>query len=127
MPDNAVKLYIVASSDKGLCGGIHSSVSKATKKVLVDNPEAKVIVLGDKAKAQLSRGFKNNIAYNYNQIGKAVPTYSEAAAVARSILDSEIKFDGVEIIYNVFKSVIAYEPGTIKAYSKDLLENSGSF
>ncbi|KAF9416772.1 atp3 gamma subunit of the F1 sector of mitochondrial F1F0 ATP synthase, partial [Podila epigama] len=47
------KVYIVSSSDRGLCGGIHSSVAKATRKLMAeDSVQSKIIVLGDKAKGQ---------------------------------------------------------------------------
>ncbi|KAG9075168.1 atp3 gamma subunit of the F1 sector of mitochondrial F1F0 ATP synthase, partial [Ceratobasidium sp. UAMH 11750] len=36
-PAGGKKLYIVVSSDRGLCGGIHSSVTKATKKAIADD------------------------------------------------------------------------------------------
>ena len=51
-------LLIALSSDRGLCGGIHSSVSKAAKKYIAeqgDNINVKVAVIGDKARLQLQR------------------------------------------------------------------------
>merc|ERR1711939_567202 len=56
-------LWIVISSDRGLCGGIHSSVSKRAKKELQNEANGEdlssvpndipVVVLGDKPKQQL--------------------------------------------------------------------------
>ena len=34
------KIVVVISSDKGLCGGIHSSVTKATRKIFAAAPDA---------------------------------------------------------------------------------------
>ena len=39
-------LVVAVSSDRGLCGGIHSSVSKAVKKHLRQNLKASVAVIG---------------------------------------------------------------------------------
>ncbi|KAF9023571.1 atp3 gamma subunit of the F1 sector of mitochondrial F1F0 ATP synthase, partial [Haplosporangium bisporale] len=52
--ENEDQVYIVSSSDRGLCGGIHSSVAKATRKLMIaDGFSSQVIVLGDKAKNQM--------------------------------------------------------------------------
>lgn len=104
-PDGGRELYIVCSSDKGLCGGIHSSVSKRAKAEFgkhggaaasADSTEGpSIVVLGDKAKAQLSRTLGKNIAVSFNQVGKDVPTFAEASAIADKIVSSGIKFDKV--------------------------------
>ncbi|KXN74576.1 ATP synthase F1 gamma [Conidiobolus coronatus NRRL 28638] len=121
------KAAVTVSGDRGLCGGIHSSVSKATKAYLKENTEARVFVLGDKAKAQLSRGFRQYIDVSFNQIGKSVPTWAESADIAETILSSETKFDQYDIVYNKFVSVIAYEASKVKAYSLDAIKASAGF
>ena len=49
---------IALTSDRGLCGGVHSSVSKKIKAHMekeADLSKVKIITIGDKAKAMLSR------------------------------------------------------------------------
>lgn len=121
------KLIITVSSDRGLCGGIHSSVSKATKKVMAENPEASLVILGDKAKAQLQRDWRDRIVLTFNQIGKAIPTYLEAAAIADAIKKNAGSFSSATIIYNAFKSVIAYEARTIVTFSEDSIKSAAKF
>ncbi|KAF9967880.1 atp3 gamma subunit of the F1 sector of mitochondrial F1F0 ATP synthase [Mortierella alpina] len=76
--ENENNVYIVSSSDRGLCGGIHSSVAKATRRLIAASPAGtptSVIVLGDKAKNQMSRSNQGFAAYeldddvlsNYNE------------------------------------------------------------
>ena len=51
-------LIIAISSDRGLCGGIHSGVSKAAKALIAkkgDGIDTKIIICGDKAKTILQR------------------------------------------------------------------------
>lgn len=51
-------LIIAVSSDRGLCGGIHSNVSKAVKATMAekgDTANVKMIIIGDKARTQLQR------------------------------------------------------------------------
>lgn len=51
-------LMIALTSDRGLCGGVHSSVSKKIKSHMekeADKSNVKIITIGDKAKAMLAR------------------------------------------------------------------------
>ncbi|KAI9298200.1 ATP synthase F1, gamma subunit [Neoconidiobolus thromboides FSU 785] len=120
-------IVVTVSGDRGLCGGIHSSVSKATRNYLVNKPESPVYVLGDKAKVQIARIAKDNIRLTFNQIGKAVPTFAEASAITDLILQQDTEFDRAEIIYNQFKSVIAYEATVIPALSSNAIKASEGF
>ncbi|KAJ1960081.1 atp3 gamma subunit of the F1 sector of mitochondrial F1F0 ATP synthase, partial [Dimargaris xerosporica] len=120
-------LYLTVSSDSGLCGGIHSSVSKATKRVLTENPEAQVVVIGDKARTQLQRQFTNNVVMTFSQVGKAVPTYAQSCAIAETIKNSGLEFDKLAITYNRFNSVISYEATVIPAYSEAALARAPQF
>ncbi|CAG8752365.1 2752_t:CDS:2, partial [Ambispora leptoticha] len=125
--DEGQTLIITVSSDRGLCGGIHSSVAKASRKYIEEKPDSGVIVLGDKAKGQISRTHRENIKLSFNQIGKGIPTYAEASAIADTIIKEKVQFDQATIIYNYFKSVIAYEARTIPAFSEEVFVKSGNF
>ncbi|OBZ76294.1 ATP synthase subunit gamma, mitochondrial [Grifola frondosa] len=126
------KLFIVISSDKGLCGGIHSSVSKATRRAFVDkespvDEDSPIMVIGDKSKAQLSRALPHNLQLSFNQIGRDIPTFADAAGVADLVLRSGVKYDSIVIVYNKFVSAISYEPATVEIETADLLKESPGF
>ncbi|KAF9358835.1 atp3 gamma subunit of the F1 sector of mitochondrial F1F0 ATP synthase [Mortierella sp. NVP85] len=127
--ENESEIIVVSSSDRGLCGGIHSSVAKATRKMLTapESQVAGVVVLGDKAKSQVSRTHRSQIQLSFNQIGKDIPTFAEASAAADTILTSGIKFDNASLVYNEFKSAIAYEATTIRNYSIEALKAAEGF
>lgn len=126
-PEGGKTLYITVSSDKGLCGGIHSSVSKKTRKLVDADQNSSVVVLGDKAKAQLSRAIPEHLSLTFASVGKDVPTFADAATIADTIFSSGVEFDKIEIIYNHFKSVIAYEAMSIQAYSEETFKASPKF
>ncbi|GJJ71509.1 F-type H+-transporting ATPase subunit gamma [Entomortierella parvispora] len=126
--ENEDNIYIVSSSDRGLCGGIHSSVAKATRKLITaDGKTSGVVVLGDKAKNQMSRTNRADIQLSFNQIGKAIPTFAEACAAADTILKSDVKFDSATIVYNKFTSAIAYEAVPLRNFSIEALKASENF
>ncbi|KAJ1549975.1 atp3 gamma subunit of the F1 sector of mitochondrial F1F0 ATP synthase, partial [Nowakowskiella sp. JEL0078] len=117
-------LAIAISSDRGLCGSIHSSVTKAIKAYLKTAPETSIIVLGLKCKAQLNRDNKELIALHFESVAKNQPNWTEAANVADSILKLGKEFDGVSIFYNKFKSVIAFETTRLPVYTVGTIEAS---
>ncbi|TFK85852.1 ATP synthase F1 gamma [Polyporus arcularius HHB13444] len=125
------KLFIVVSSDKGLCGGIHSSVSKATRREFAEKgkveEDSPIMVIGDKSKAQLSRALPKNIVMSFNQIGRDIPTFADAAGVADLILTSDVKYDSIAIVYNKFVSAISYEPAIIEVEPENLLKEAPGF
>lgn len=133
------KLFVVVSSDKGLCGGIHSSVSKATRKALAGDPESPlpadtevskdspIAVIGDKSKSQLVRQLSGNYTITFNQIGRDIPTFADAAGVADLIIKSGVKFDSVILIYNKFVSALSYEAAVMEVKGEEALKESCEF
>lgn len=123
------KLFIVISSDKGLCGGIHSSVSKFTRRAINDgehpvDADSPLVVIGDKSKAQLVRALPKNLALTVNQIGRDVPTFADAAGVADLIVKSGVKYDSVAIVYNRFVSAISYESDVVEVLNESGLKQA---
>ncbi|KAH0544185.1 hypothetical protein FGG08_001630 [Glutinoglossum americanum] len=120
-------LLIVASSDKGLCGGIHSGLSKAVRRKLVENPDTQIVCIGEKCKAQLGRSSGKSIVLSFANIGKDIPTFAEAQAIADQIAQLPNSYENMEIIYNSFISAVSYEPRSIEAFSEEAIANSPNF
>jgi len=126
------KLFIVISSDKGLCGGIHSSVSKATRRSINagengGSPDSPIVIVGDKSKAQLSRSLAPNFSITFNQIGRDIPTFADAAGVTDLVVKSGIKYDAIAIMYNKFVSAISYEPAVMEVLNEEVLKEAAGF
>lgn len=120
-------LIVIASSDKGLCGGIHSGLGKHTRRMLATNPNADLVVIGEKAKAQMSRSNSSNIKINFTGIGKAIPTFADASLIADQIASLPEKYDSIQIVYNKFINAQSYEATVIDAYSVETIVNSANF
>ena len=126
--EGATKTLLVAcSSDRGLCGAIHSTVSKPIKAVLRKTPETStVVVIGDKSKSQLARESRKSIAMSFNGIGKNIPTFVEASSIVDLVLSAKIDFHTAKIYYNGFKSVISYELRLASAFPESSFAASGT-
>jgi len=120
-------LVVVASSDKGLCGGIHSGMTKLVRRMLIANPNIDIVVLGEKCKAQLSRSNAKNIVMSFAGVGKDIPTFADAQAIADQISLLPTDYASIQIIYNKFVNAQSYEATPIEAFSEEAITNSPNF
>jgi len=130
-PENVKKHLIIAlTSDRGLCGAIHTSIVKAVKSMLTEKKEGldtKIVCIGDKSKAMLQRAYARSILFAVNDVGKKNVTFLDASAIANAILDSGYEFDSGDLLYNRFKSVIAYTTTKEPFYSTSLVSSAKNF
>ncbi|OCK84703.1 ATP synthase F1 [Lepidopterella palustris CBS 459.81] len=120
-------LIVVCSSDKGLCGGIHSGLSRKTRKILSEQSDIDLVILGEKCKSQLGRSNGKNIALSFAGVGKDVPTFADAQAIADQICLLPTDYASIQIIYNKFINATSYEPVGIEAFSEEAIANSPNY
>ena len=120
-------LIIVCSSDKGLCGGIHSGLSRATRRMLEQTPNSDLVVVGEKSKAQLSRSNGKNIQLSFAGVGKDVPTFADAQAIADQISLLPTDYSDIQILYNKFINATSYEASPLEAFSEEAIRQSRKF
>ncbi|CEF64302.1 ATP synthase subunit gamma, mitochondrial [Strongyloides ratti] len=111
------RLLVLMTSDRGLCGGVHSSIAKEAKSILnnkKDGVDYKIVAIGDKAKLSLQRYFSEYFLLSGNEIGRAPPTFEDASIAAEAIMNSGYDFDTLDIIFNRFKTVVSYDTSKIQ-------------
>ncbi|GMG32691.1 unnamed protein product [Ambrosiozyma monospora] len=116
-------LLIAVSSDKGLCGSIHSSIAKNARKKLAEIPNADVVTIGDKIKVQMLRTHADNLVLSFNGIGKEAPTFYESSLIADEIAKLG-SYDRVEVLYNKFLSSVAFEPTYVDSFTAASIDAS---
>jgi F-type H+-transporting ATPase subunit gamma len=108
-------LIVVVTSDRGLCGGFNSSISREARKQIralkADSKNVKILCVGRKGRDQLKTEFGNTIVETYEGIGKAGVKFEEAQGVAANIIEmfEAGEFDVCTIIFNKFVSAITQE------------------
>ncbi|KAJ4424838.1 atp3 gamma subunit of the F1 sector of mitochondrial F1F0 ATP synthase [Gnomoniopsis sp. IMI 355080] len=121
-------LLVVCSSDKGLCGGIHSGLSRYIRRLYAEKPDAyDLVIIGEKCKAQLSRTAAKDIRLTFAGAGRAIPTFTEASAIADQIVSLPHEYAEVKVVYNRFVNASAYEADTIDAFSEEAIQASQNF
>lgn len=121
------KLLVVCSSDKGLCGGVHSGLSRYIRRRALEDPNFDLVILGEKCRAQLQRTNAREIVLNFAGVGKDVPTFAEAQAIADQIVMLPGDYSSIEIIYNKFINAQSYEPAAIAAFNEEAFTSSRAF
>jgi F-type H+-transporting ATPase subunit gamma len=121
------KLLVVCSSDKGLCGGVHSGLSRYIRRRALEDSNFDLVILGEKCRSQLQRTNAKEIVLNFAGVGRDVPTFAEAQAIADQIVMLPGDYSDVEIIYNKFLNAQSYEPTVLPAYSEEAIAASPNF
>jgi len=120
-------LIIALTSDRGLCGAVHSNVSKRIRNMLgsiADNSDMKVLCIGDKSRAMLQRQFNRNIICAFTDFGKKPPTFNDATTVADYVINCGFTFERGIIIFNRFKSVVSYATTEMPMFSAEAISNA---
>jgi len=129
-PEEPIKvgtLVVALTSDRGLCGAVHSSVAKRVRRILNTEANAndiRIITIGDKARAMLAKQYPNNILMMFNDFGKRPPSFGDATTVANAILNCGYEFEQGVILYNRFKTVVSYETTQVPVFSMDAISKS---
>ena len=107
-------LLIVATADRGLCGGFNSSIIRGARRRIqelkAEGKQVQIICVGRKGCDGLRREYRDLIVdYVDGVAGKKRIEYADAEAIARSVV---ARFEAGEvdvctIVYNKFKSAIS--------------------
>ncbi len=111
-----VHLLVVATADRGLCGGFNSSIARFARdhanELLAQGKTVKIITIGKKGNDILRRLFKENIVEAISLREVKNIHYSNAAEIGEKILamfENE-EFDVATLFYSQFKSIISQIP-----------------
>ena len=109
-------LLIVATAERGLCGGFNSSIAKLARnhaeELLAAGKTVKMLTVGKKGREQLRRDFGDHMVDHVDLSEVKSIGYNNASDVARDVLNrfGAGEFDVCTIFYNRFESVISQIP-----------------
>jgi F-type H+-transporting ATPase subunit gamma len=108
-----VHLVVVATADRGLCGGFNSSIARGARlrirELREQGKEVKVLCVGRKGRDVLRREFGSAIVGTIEGVGRRRLEYAEAVQIAERIgtMYDAGEFDVCTIVYNRFRSAIS--------------------
>jgi F-type H+-transporting ATPase subunit gamma len=107
-----VHLLVVATSDRGLCGGFNSTIVRGARQhirsLLADGKTVKILCVGRKGRAQLLRDYGSLIVGGIDDIGRPHLSYGDAEAISTRLFEmfDAGEFDVCTVIYNKFQSAM---------------------
>jgi F-type H+-transporting ATPase subunit gamma len=113
---DAVHLLIVATADRGLCGGFNTNIVRLARgrieALLREHKEVKILCVGRKGRDQLKRLYGQYIVDTIEMTGVKRVGFANALEIGRRVLDlyEAGEFDVATLFYAKFKSVISQQP-----------------
>jgi len=110
-----VHLVVVATSDRGLCGGFNASIVKAARAriedLLADGKTVKIMTLGRKAHTMLRRLYKDRIIDRHDFAGVKAMNFEVARTISDNVLTrfGDGEFDVAWLFFARFRSVLTQE------------------
>lgn len=127
-PKDGKELLIAMTSDRGLCGAVHTGVARSIRNDLLaregSTENTKIVCVGDKSRAILQRLFADKLVFVASEIGRIPPTFLDASKIANQVLQSGWDYSHGQIVYNKFKSVVSYQCSTVPIFSTKTVETS---
>ncbi|EKQ50828.1 MULTISPECIES: ATP synthase F1 subunit gamma [unclassified Clostridium] len=109
------KLYVVITSDSGLCGGFNSNVVSFLEATIGEKRKnAKIILIGSKGVGYIKRAKLESIA---EYVGSSdLPTVNDAKVIFDNALEMYLngEVSEVNIVYSNFVSTVRQEPRSVK-------------
>jgi len=104
-------LVVPLTSDKGLCGGINTFISRSVREIVKKTSEegktVDIVVIGDKGKSQMRRQFSDKILVSATEV-EAPGTYALTSTLASEIMSVAGDYDAICIVYNSFVNAAVY-------------------
>ncbi|KAL6755332.1 F1F0 ATP synthase, subunit G, mitochondrial [Haematococcus lacustris] len=121
---------LAITSDKGLCGGLNSNITKNTRALLRlmetggEESTENVVCIGDKGRSQLTRTESQTFSLVITDTYKVRVTFAQASLIAEELLKTNP--DVVRIVYNKFRSAISFKPTVATVLMPDLIEKQAN-
>ena len=126
---DSIHMLILFTSERGLCGGFNSIVTKSLRDKIVSLEESgkqvKIICVGKKGYDIIKRQYEDKIVEVVDMRSVKSASYQDAKNIADKIIKMyfDEEFDKCSIFYNKFKSVISQIPTEQQIVPIDIPEN----
>jgi F-type H+-transporting ATPase subunit gamma len=109
-------LIVVVTSDRGLAGAFNSNIVRAVRRkaddLIAQGKTVLFYIVGRKGRPVIQRLYPKSIVAQFDTTGMKTPSYAEAQAVAKDIID-RYTTDGIDVVhlaYANFRSTLVQEP-----------------
>lgn len=124
-------LLIVATAERGLCGGFNSSIVKLARNRIDELQESgkrlKILTVGRKGRDQLRRMYSDLFVGHVDHSEVKKLSYENAEAIARDVIKrfGEGEFDIATLFFGRFESVMTQVPTAVQLIPAEVPEDDG--
>src|SRR6266404_3539336 len=107
-----VHLLIVATADRGLCGGFNSTIVREARRMIRElqgqGKTVKILCVGKKGRDQLRRDYDRLVVDTIADLGKPRLSFGDSRKVASRVMEMYAagEFDVATVVFNRFKSAM---------------------
>jgi len=118
--DDQVHMLVVATAERGLCGGFNSSIAKLARakaeELIAAGKTVKILTVGKKGREQLQRDLGDLMVSHVDLSEVKKIGYANASDIASDIVArfNAGEFDVATIFYNKFQSVMSQIPTALQ-------------
>jgi len=115
-----VHLLVIATAERGLCGGFNSSIAKLGRehadRLIASGKTVKILTVGKKGNDALKRLYGKYIIDHVDLRGARSIGFAHAQGIAQKVIKlfDEGLFDVCTLFFSEFKSVIAQKPTALR-------------
>ncbi|MYE37593.1 MAG: F0F1 ATP synthase subunit gamma [Rhodobacteraceae bacterium] len=126
-----VHLLIVATAERGLCGGFNSSIVRLARQharsLIGQNKQVKILTIGKKGREQLKREFESYFVDHVDLTQYKTIRYGIAQEIGEKVLDlfENDEFDVATVFFSRFQSVITQNPTAQQIIPVEVKEDNG--
>jgi len=102
------ELFILITTDRGMCGATNSGIIRNVRNVLVENKNKKftLVVAGSKGVSGLRRSISQNFHTNVQELGKKHLSFVDVEPIV-DVLDEVTDYPRIRIIGNQWESIVS--------------------
>jgi len=121
-----VHLFVIATAERGLCGGFNSSIAKLGREhadqLVRAGKTVKILTVGKKGNDALKRLYGKYIIDHVDLRAARTIGFEHAQAIAQKVIKlfDEGQFDVCTLFFSEFKSVIAQKPTALRLIPADV-------
>lgn len=110
--ETQVHLVVVATSERGLCGGFNTNIVKGARQkisgLIAEGKDVKIVTIGKKGAASLKRNYSSRMIKHFDMSHVKRLGFADATPIANYLLDSFDKgeFDVCSLFYAKFQSAL---------------------
>jgi F-type H+-transporting ATPase subunit gamma len=111
-------LFVIVSSDRGLCGGFNTALARTLKaqldKMIAQNQDFKIYCVGKKGRDLLTREYGTHIFKTIDLVGLKRFDFRDIEPMADEVISlfKQGEVDSCSVVFSLFESVISQVPTT---------------